>query len=52
MCMMNSGSGSTPDVEPEKFVAGSGKTIKEKEALFKANKFRSRNMNLRIRPSV
>ena len=51
MCMMNSGS--TPDVPaPEKFVAGSGKTIKEKEALFKANKFRSRNMDLRIRPSV
>ena len=50
MCMMNSGS--TPDVEVEKFVAGSGKTIKEKEALFKANKFRSRNMNLRIRPPV
>jgi len=49
MCMMNSG-GSTPDVEPEKFVAGSGKTIKEREALFKANKFRKRNMNLMIRP--
>ena len=49
--MMNSG-GSTPDVEVEKFVAGSGKTIKEKEALFKANKFRSRNMNLRIRPTT
>jgi len=48
--MMNSGS--TPDVELEKYTAGSGKTIKQKEAEFKANKFRSRNMNLRIRPTV
>jgi hypothetical protein len=51
MCMMNSGPTGS-DVEVEKFVAGSGKTIKEKEAIFKANKFRSKNMNLRIRPTV
>ena len=50
MCMMNSG-GPPPDVEPESFQAGSGKTIKEKAALFKANKFKKKRRNLRINPT-
>jgi len=46
---MNTGSASSPSVEPEKITALSGQGLTTQDPRFVANKSRKKRMNLRVR---